>query len=252
MLAGLELSAVAPYEDIDVRHNYMADTSAITGRSVPWDSTGGSIRAVFAPQKIDTPPAQAPTPALPNPFADVKESDWFYGSVMHAYRSGLFGGTSATTFSPSLPMTRAMLARVLARLDKANLSLESGAWNSGFTDVAEDDWYHSAVMWAADRKIVSGVGGGRFGPNEPVTREQMAAMLVNYFLYKGIDLKPTAAENAFADEGKISDWAKDAVERVQRAGIIEGKSGNMFDPKGNATRAEVAAIFSRLPELLEK
>jgi len=179
-----------------------------------------------------------------NPFADIKESDWFYGSVMYAYRGGLFGGVSATEFDPGAPMTRAMFATVLARLDGADS--ESGPWKSEFADVAGGDWYYDAVMWAADNSIVSGVGDGRFGPNEPVTREQMAVMLVNYFRYIGADLKTTEAENVFADDGRISDWAKGAVKSVRQAGIIGGKPGNLFDPQGNATRAEVAAIFSRI------
>jgi len=189
------------------------------------------------------PTVTVPTPAPANPFTDVKEADWFYSSVMHAFRSGLFGGTSETRFDPGMPMTRAMFAAVLARLDKADVS---GYEESRFTDIAPGAWYLSAVEWAADKNIVGGVGVGVFGPDEPISREQMAVMLVNYFRHKGVELKTSVEETAFVDEGKISDWAKGSVKGIQRAGIIGGKPGNQFDPQGKATRAEVAAIFARV------
>ena len=98
--------------------------------------------------------------------------------------------------------------------------------------------------------IVGGVGDGKFAPNATVTREQIAVMLMNYLSYIGRDLYERAARVTFADEEKISDWAKDAVSSVQQARVIGGKPDRLFDPQGNATRAEVAVIFLRIGELL--
>jgi len=231
-LTGLRLSDEAPYTIIDISNNYFADTSSITGQALPWDVSGETRHSTFSPQHTTYP------------FTDVSEGSWYCSSVMSAYLNDLFGGTTPTTFSPGAPMTRAMFAVVLMRLDKADSGFENR--NAEFTDVAEGSWYYGAVMWATDNNIASGLGGGRFAPNEPVTREQMSVMLTNYFRYKGASLSIEADEAVFEDEGEISVWAKDAVKSIQRAGIIGGKPNDLFDPQGNATRAEVAAVFSRL------
>ena len=145
-------------------------------------------------------------------------------------------------------MTRAMFAAVLYRIEDRQSAIDDKGYAQVFNDIVEGAWYYDAVLWAADKGIVSGVGGGKFDPNAPVTREQMAVMLWNYIQHKEYELKATAAGAAFADEEKISDWARDSVKSIQRAGIIGGKPGNLFDPQGVATRAEVATIFARFAE----
>jgi len=189
-------------------------------------------------------------PEWENPFADIREGDWYYDSVSFAHQKGLFGGTSDTAFSPSASMTRAMFATVLWRLAGEPENSGSAAQNSEFSDVAADAWYHDAVSWAAANGIVNGVGNGRFDPDAPVTREQIAVILMNYVRGNNLMLRATVDAASFADESAISGWAGDAVRSIQRAGIIGGKPGNLFDPHGIATRAEVATIFSRLADVL--
>jgi hypothetical protein len=168
--------------------------------------------------------------AWQNPFTDVKAADWFYGDVEYAVVNGLFNGTSATTFSPNAPMTRAMLITVLARLDGVD------------TDGGET-WYEKAVAWGVENEITDGTN-----PNGNVTREQLATMIVRYSELSGktFPVKLTYAE--FADDAKISDYAKNAVQTLFCGGIVNGKPENRFDPQGNATRAEVAAILHRFLE----
>ena len=127
---------------------------------------------------------------------------------------------------------------------------QSSDLDTQFSDVADGAWYGDAVSWAAGSGIVSGIGGGRFDPDAPVTREQIAVMLMNYVRYKNYALRSTADAATFADDTSISTWARDAVRSIQRVGVIGGKPGNLFDPQGVATRAEVATIFLRLAEAL--
>ncbi|MCL2816367.1 MAG: S-layer homology domain-containing protein, partial [Oscillospiraceae bacterium] len=134
----------------------------------------------------------------------------------------------------------AMFAQVLANIERVDLSVYT---TSRFTDVSVGAWFTPAVEWAAAMGIVNGYGGGRFGPEDNITREQMAVMLMNYVNYKGYEL-PTRVTTDFNDETSIALWAYDAVKRVQAAGIVSGKPGNIYDPQGLATRAEVATIFT--------
>ncbi|MDR0446830.1 MAG: S-layer homology domain-containing protein [Oscillospiraceae bacterium] len=167
----------------------------------------------------------------------MKEDDWFSEAVRFVYARGLFTGTDANTFNPKMPMTRAMLVTVLHRL--AGSPAARGAM---FDDVAEGKWYYDAVNWAAESGIVNGIGGNLFAPDVDITREQMATILYGYTNYMDIAL-PKKRNGVFIDDAEISDWARDAVEAMFAAGIINGKPGNLFDPKATATRAEVAAML---------
>jgi len=182
-----------------------------------------------------------------NPFIDVKESDWFYDSVKFAHQNGLFSGTSTTTFSPSNTMTRGMMVTGLWRLGGSPTVGSPAAGSAAFTDVPTGAWYADAVNWAAANGIVSGVGGNLFAPNDEITREQMAVMLNNYAKFVDAEL-PKEREGVFADEDKISSWAKEAVNAMYAAKILNGKGANDFDPQGRATRAEVAEMFKRFIE----
>ena len=159
---------------------------------------------------------------------------------------GLFNGVGNGMFDPNGQMTRAMFITVIARLDGADLS---GFVSSKFTDVPAGSWYCNSVEWAANAGIVNGTGNGKFSPDEPITREQMAVMLYNYLSYKGYTLK-TLDENPqpFSDSASISRWAQHSVESMCSMGIILGKPGNLFDPQGNATRAECSMVFKRIIE----
>jgi len=182
-----------------------------------------------------------------NPFADVKESDWFYGSVEYAFKNGLMVGTSDTTFSPYMNTTRGMIVTILHRLEGRPKSDTANA----FTDVGADKYYTDAVAWARDNIIVSGYGNGMFGPEDSITREQMAVILMNYAKYKGYDISMKADLSKFADEESISPWAKDAISWANAEGLIQG-SGSQLMPVDNALRCQVAAILQRFLETIAK
>jgi hypothetical protein len=181
-----------------------------------------------------------------NPFNDVKETDWFYGDVAYAHANGLFGGTSASAFSPNIPMSRAMLVTVIGRLAGANIG--GYANTNGFSDVAAGQYYAPYVQWAQANAIVNGTGENVFAPNAPVARQDLAVILTNYARYAGKSLPAKQNYSEFADARNIAGSTQAAVEILNKAGIISGKPGNLFDPQGSATRAEAAAILRRFIE----
>ena len=175
-----------------------------------------------------------PSAFAANSFTDVRSTDWFSDAVSYVQERGLMSGTSATNFSPNEPTTRAMLVTVLYRA--AGQPETTG--QSSFADVLARDYFANAVAWASENNIVTGYSRTRFGSNDPVSREQIATLL---WRYAG---SPSAgsAQN-FADRNQISDYAADAVNWARANGIVNGRPGNRFDPKANATRAEVATIL---------
>ena len=175
------------------------------------------------------------------PFTDIS-GHWAAANIDFVSARTLFGGIGNDLFDPNGAMTRAMFAQVLANLESANLAAYK---SSPFSDVAGTAWYAPAVAWAADIGMINGMGSGKFAPDQEVTREQMAAMLYSYIKYKGYTLN-SGASAAFADSKSVSPWAVDAVDAIQGYGMIHGKGNNLYDPLGNATRAEVAAIFTNL------
>ena len=180
-----------------------------------------------------------------NPFHDVRENDWFFESVKYAHQKDLINGTSATAFSPHVPMTRGMLVTILWRYHG-----QPQAGNAVFTDVADGSWYANAINWADANGIVTGYGNGFFGPNDEITREQMAVMLYNYSKFIKAEL-PNGRVGAFVDTEQISTWAKEAVDAMYAAEILNGKGNNDFDPLGRATRAEVVSMMRNFIEIVE-
>lgn len=172
-------------------------------------------------------------------FADVPADAWYADAVAYVQDNGLMSGTGDALFAPDAGMTRAMLATVLYRA--AGSPTVSGA--DSFTDTAADTWYSDAVVWASAQGLVNGYGDGTFGTNNPVSREQIAAILWRYA--GSPDAQPGPV---FADENEISGYAMQAVDWAQGAGIINGRENNRFVPDGSATRAEVAAILMRYLE----
>ena len=148
-------------------------------------------------------------------------------------------GTAADQFSPSAPATRGMIVTMLWRME-GEPALEAAA---GFNDVADGDWYAPAVRWAAGQGIVNGYGNGAFGPNDAITREQLAAILSNYAAYKGYSTAARADLSAYTDQP--SAWAQSAVQWAVAEKLITGKGSGVLDPTGQATRAEIAAIVMR-------
>ena len=175
-----------------------------------------------------------PSAFAANNFTDVRSTDWFSDAVSYVQERGLMSGTSATRFSPNEPTTRAMLVTILYRA----AGQPEYATPVSFADVADNAYYADAVAWASENNIVTGYSRTRFGSNDPVSREQIAAIL---WRYAGSPEVGVAQD--FADERQISSYAVDAVDWARQNGVISGRPGNRFDPKANATRAEVATIL---------
>ena len=186
--------------------------------------------------------------AWQNPFTDVKSGDWFYDAVRYAVENELFNGTSATTFDPNTDMTRAMLVTVLHRLE----SKPTVTGTNSFTDVKSGEWYTDAVIWATENGIVNGYGDDLFGTNDPITREQMATMLLRYADYKKYDTAKTNDLTAFTDADSIASYATDAMKWANAEGLITGRTSTTLAPTGTATRAEVATILMRFAENVVK
>jgi len=179
-----------------------------------------------------------------NPFTDVSEKDWFYNDAMFVYKNGLMLGTSKTLFSPHGTVTRGMMATILWRMEG---SLAPKGENS-FTDVEAGMWYADAITWTTANGIFAGYSKDKFGPDDPVTREQLTAIFYRYADYKGYKLTVTENLDKFEDADKITDYAKMVMQWAVGNGLIKGKSENLLDPQGTATRAEIAAMLHRFVE----
>jgi uncharacterized repeat protein (TIGR02543 family) len=177
-------------------------------------------------------------------YVDVDKAAWYYEAVEFALEKGLFVGTSDTTFEPDTAMSRAMLVTVLWRMEGEPVVTAASA----FTDVAGNAWYAKPVLWANANNIVSGYGGGLFGPNDNITREQMAAILNRYASFKGIDVSVADNLAAFTDAGAVSDWALASMKWAVGERLITGMTTTTLVPQGNATRAQVASILMRYIE----
>ena len=232
---------------------FTAYTGGVQVRQIGATETGDKTFYARWQKTVLPPPPVTPgtpvTPARPAapvglPFADVSGSDWFYNDVRYVYEKGIMDGTGADRFSPNAPLTRAMIVTILYRM--AGSPSVSGS--SDFTDVAAGKWFAKAVAWAAANGIVNGYGSGLFGPNDPVTREQLAAILYRYAVYGGMTAV-TLEENlgGFADTAQLSAYAIQAMNWAVGQGLINGSGSNLV-PKAQATRAQVAAIIHRYLE----
>ncbi len=178
-------------------------------------------------------------PAGLTPFADVPAGAWYEAAVKYVYEQGIMSGASATTFAPDAKLSRAQVAQVLYNMEGSPAAVSGGT----FSDVDGGVWYAGAVNWAAEQGIVNGYGGGRFGPEDNVTREQLALILFNYAAYKGYDTTARGDLSAFGDRGSVSGWAGEAVKWAVGAGLLSGKTGGLLDPGGTAARSEAAKIL---------
>ena len=197
---------------------------------------------VYASWRVDENPGTGA-----NPFTDVSEKDWFYGDVMFVYENGLMLGTSKTLFSPHGTATRGMMATILWRMEGS----PAPKGKNSFTDVEAGKWYADAITWTAENGIFAGYGKDKFGPDDPITREQLAAIFYRYAGYKGYDLTVKGNLDKFKDADKVTDYAKMAMQWAVSSGLVKGKSGNLLDPQGTATRAEIAAMLHRFIEKYE-
>lgn len=177
-------------------------------------------------------------------FSDVKQADWFYGYVKTVQEKGLMMGVSETDFAPNAKLTRAMFVTILYRM-----AGEPETDISAFTDIEAGSWYERAVGWASANGIVTGISDTEFAPNTDITREQMAAIIFRYAKYRGIDTKTGNIKAiSHSDIADVSDWATEAIQYCVAASIINGNENGNLLPKKTATRAETAAVITRIYE----
>lgn len=192
-----------------------------------------TVKAVFQEEKEPEPQPE------PLPFGDVAEGAWYADAVRYVYENGIMTGTGDGSFSPNQNLTRGMLVTMLYRM--AGQPAVSGG--SAFTDVAAGAWYADGANWAAANGVAGGYGGGAFGPEDPITREQMALFLYNYAGFRGEDQTASASLTAFSDGARVSGWAEQAMQWAVAQGLLQGSNGAL-NPQGTATRAEVAQFMA--------
>lgn len=176
------------------------------------------------------------------PFTDVKEGAWYYEGIEYCYGYGIVNGMTETTFVPSGTLTRAQFVQMLAMYDGANLE-EYKTKDSGFEDVKTNHWFNAPVCWAVEQGYVAGMSPTEFGPNEKITREQLARLLYLYAETYGGDISVLADLSDYEDESKVSDWAYEQVQWAVAAGIISGTSETTLSARATATRAQACRMM---------
>ena len=219
--------------DVEVDGESVGAVERYTFENVRTDHT---ISVTF--RQIVTEPEEPEAPALP--FTDVSEGDWYYDAVAYCWENGIMDGTSGTVFAPNLLLNRAMMAQVLY-----NLAGGTASTVAGFPDVSPTAWYADAVNWAAANGYVTGYDNGLYGPEDDLTREQMAAIL---YRYAGSPA-PAGTLDGFADAASASAYAVDALRWAVGEGLLTGKDGGRLDPTGTASRAELAQILARFAQM---
>ena len=220
--------------DVLVDGESIGAVSSYTFRNVKADH---SIKAIFTAENEKIEP---PVEEWRNPFGDVSRSDWFYAAVEYVASNSLMEGTSSVQFAPGAVTTRSQLVTILWRL----AGEPDAKVDSGFTDLTQR-WYTEAVNWAAENDIVEGVSATKFAPDDVVTREQIVTILYRYAMYKDYDTSAYSSFNKFVDGANVSGFAEDAMHWAVSENLIIGKEGSRLDPKGAASRAEIAAMLQR-------
>lgn len=237
----LDLSAYTPMRDGYDFGGWYAD-KALTQRITEIKLSGS--KTVYADWKKKE---SVEPDAVKNPFADVNAGDWFYRDVLFSYEKGLMSGMDAAAFAPYANTTRAQIAVIFYRME-GSPAVEG---ENSFTDVVRGSgtaWFYDAVTWAQQNGIMGGYGNSSFAPNDPITREQLAAIFYRYAQYKGYDTTQGGmAIREFDDYESISDYAMGAMAWAVNTGLVKGDS-NLLYPKGTATRAELAALLHRFVE----
>lgn len=236
------------YLDISAPFGFVLGSLTVTtrdGHEVKVKRADGDYYFVMPDEPVEVDASFVPVviPSFSADYDDVADTDWYADAVDYVTRNELMDGTGDGQFSPNVTTTRAMLVTILYRLDGAYVD---GV--SAFTDVPAGTWYTNAVAWANDLGLVTGYGDGTFGPDDPVTREQMAAILQRYAALLGYDVTLRADLSAYRDASSISAYAADAMAWANAEGLINGVGNDRLNPKGDATRAEVAAILQRFCE----
>ena len=186
-----------------------------------------------------------------NPFADVSGDAWYCDAVQYVNEHGLMAGTSGNTFAPNLATTRGMIVTILYRL-AGSPEIKDEIWGYPFQDVDANAYYAAAVYWARMNGIVAGYSQERFGPNDTITREQMATILYGYAQYKGCDTTAKADLRKYTDAAQVGPWAAEAIRWANAEGLVNGTSATTLSPKGSATRAQVAVILKQFCQHIAK
>ena len=181
-------------------------------------------------------------------FNDVPQSHWANEYIYYLADKNIINGKSENTFAPNDNITRAEFVTILYRM----YGQEAAASELNFSDVSSDDWFYDAVSWAVEAGITNGIDEYTFAPNNNISREQMAVMIVRFVNYMNYTLEENETTTAFSDQNNISDWAVEAVSKMQNSGIISGKANNMFMPGEYATRAEASKIIALILQSQEK
>lgn len=184
----------------------------------------------------------------PLPFADVPEKHWAQEAIHYIYSKDLMRGVDDNQFAPEAEVNRAMLVTMLYRLEGTPTATTSNS----FADVADNSWYTESILWASANHLVSGYGKNQFGPEDGITREQLAVVLLRYSQYKNYDTGKTADLSRFADGEQISSWAAPALTWANAEGLITGRGKTTMAPQGTVTRAEAAAILMRYMQTVDK
>ena len=213
------------------------------------DSRGGGGGGASSKYKPINNQNQTPTPNTPDKanqgwrtpsYYDVPTTEWYHNAVLYVSEQGMMAGNNGY-FSPNDRLTRGMMAQILYNIEKT-----PSTGTAAFPDVTSSDWFANAAAWASAQGFMSGYSNGRFGPNDPITREQLAAILFRYSSTKGYNVSASAELSTFPDNAATSDWAVSAMRWAVGTGLLSGKTGvagTRLDPTGTATRAEVAQIL---------
>ncbi|MDB7952894.1 RICIN domain-containing protein [Faecalitalea cylindroides] len=206
----------------------------------------GSNVQLYMSNKTDAQKWKFVTPEFYESFLDVTLHNWFYESVKYVYDNGLMTGLNETTFGPYESLARAQFAVILHRMN-GSPDIE---YTNKFPDVADNQWYTDAILWANEAGVVGGyTDTGKFGPGDNINREQMAVMMYRYANYLGYDTSARADISKYTDAGNVNEFAKEAMSWAVGEGIITGKyNETQLDPQGNASRAECATIIMRFME----
>ena len=242
---------------VDPDKGYVVDAVAVTDKDgdkiTVTKKTATKYTFTMPKSRVDvkvTFKAEQTEPEQPSemPFVDVVKDAWYYPAVEYVYNNELMNGTNGgLTFEPNVNLNRAMMAAVLYNMEGKPACDKSGI----FSDVADGMWYTDAVNWAASNNIVSGMPDGTYAPDQALTREQMASILYRYAEYKGIDVSARADLSTFTDGTTVSPWAQDVVQWAVAEKLMSG-NGNELQPKGTASRAQVATVLMNYCENVAK
>lgn len=226
-------------EDILFWNSDTPEVASVSSEGIVTANAEGT--AVISVHSVNGEYAQCTVTVETLPFTDVAQKAWYYNAVSYARGNGLFAGITPTTFGPNKTMTRAMLVQVLYSMS----GLPTVTGKSPFSDVEEGKWYTSAVIWAAENGVAAGTGNGTFSPNKHVTREQTATILYKYADLNGHSTTSYVSISSYDDDQDVSNWAIHAMQWAVGNGLISGTDGNLLQPRGNATRAQLAQIMMK-------